>query len=245
MKKYFVVADVHGYYDELMMALHLNGFDLNNPEHIFVSCGDLLDRGRKPLQCMQFVNNLPDNRKLLIWGNHESLMCDMIHKGYTQMHDYYNGTAQTVVDCLPSSTRATVDDSLKEFNNLPDWQQYLHSLEPYAEIGNYIFVHGWIPINGDKYDPKYNDEWRILNFEDALWLNGMDMWSKGIREPNKTIVCGHWNTEWGHKHLHGKLPGSKDARTFDFYQPFIDDGIIALDTTTARSLRVNCIVLEI
>ena len=48
MKKYFVVSDVHGFYDEMKKALDNAGFDIANPDHIFVSCGDLLDRGRQP-----------------------------------------------------------------------------------------------------------------------------------------------------------------------------------------------------
>ena len=67
MKKYFVVADVHGFYDEMIKALNENNFDINNPDHIFISLGDLLDRGRQPRECLDFVNNLPDDRKILIY----------------------------------------------------------------------------------------------------------------------------------------------------------------------------------
>jgi hypothetical protein len=48
MKKYFIVADVHGYFDILNQSLKEAGFDENNPEHFFVSLGDLLDRGKQP-----------------------------------------------------------------------------------------------------------------------------------------------------------------------------------------------------
>lgn len=78
MKTYFIVADVHGFYDEMIKALNGARFDVNNPMHIFVSLGDLLDRGSKPLQCLRFVNSLPEDRKILIKGNHEDLMEEMI-----------------------------------------------------------------------------------------------------------------------------------------------------------------------
>ena len=45
MKKLFVVSDVHSFYNHLIKALNEKGFDKNNPDHWFVSCGDLLDRG--------------------------------------------------------------------------------------------------------------------------------------------------------------------------------------------------------
>ena len=38
MKKYFVVADIHSFYDEFMKALNDAGFDINNEDHILISC---------------------------------------------------------------------------------------------------------------------------------------------------------------------------------------------------------------
>lgn len=93
MKKYFIVTDIHSFYDEMIKALNTAGFDINNPEHIFVSLGDLLDRGEKPLQCLQFVNNLPDDRKILIRGNHEDLIEAAIARKDFKSNDYSNGTA--------------------------------------------------------------------------------------------------------------------------------------------------------
>ena len=46
MKKLFVVADVHSFYNEMIDALAEKGFDKNDPDHVFVSLGDLFDRGR-------------------------------------------------------------------------------------------------------------------------------------------------------------------------------------------------------
>jgi len=74
MATYFCVSDVHSFYDEMIEALDNAGFDIENPNHIFISLGDLLDRGPKPKECLEFVNRLPKNRKILIKGNHERLM---------------------------------------------------------------------------------------------------------------------------------------------------------------------------
>ena len=65
MKTLFCLADVHGFYDEMLSALDSNKFDINNNDHIIVHCGDLLDRGNKPLESLQFMNSMPDNRKIL------------------------------------------------------------------------------------------------------------------------------------------------------------------------------------
>ena len=59
-------------------ALNNSGFDRNNCEHIFVSLGDLLDRGPDPIKCLEFVNSLPEDRRILVRGNHEDLMEEMI-----------------------------------------------------------------------------------------------------------------------------------------------------------------------
>ena len=53
--KYFVSADIHGFFDEWMSALKKNDFDIDNQQHKIVVCGDLFDRGRQPKQIIDFV----------------------------------------------------------------------------------------------------------------------------------------------------------------------------------------------
>ena len=66
MKKYFVVTDVHSYFTLMKDALEQAGYDKANPNHIFVSCGDLLDRGDESAAILTFVNSIPKSRKILI-----------------------------------------------------------------------------------------------------------------------------------------------------------------------------------
>ena len=54
MNKYFVVSDVHGFYDEMIKALNEAGWDKNNPNHYIISCGDVFDRGTQPKEVMKF-----------------------------------------------------------------------------------------------------------------------------------------------------------------------------------------------
>lgn len=35
--KYFIFSDVHGYYDELMLALNNTEFDKDNTDHVIIS----------------------------------------------------------------------------------------------------------------------------------------------------------------------------------------------------------------
>ena len=85
--KYFVSADIHGFYDEWITALKEKGFDINNPEHKIIVCGDLFDRGRQPKQIIDFILSTKD-KFILIRGNHEDLMEDMIKKIVTLLQTY-------------------------------------------------------------------------------------------------------------------------------------------------------------
>ena len=240
MKKYFVVADVHGFYNEMIKALNENGFDINNPDHIFISLGDLLDRGRQPKECLNFVNNLPDDRKILICGNHEDLLNETIKVGYFDNYDYSNGTAQTILDLYDSSTESgyiaeqTLTDFIAKFE---PWLTYWNSLVNYAEIEDKIFVHGWIPSFYAYGKLNVEKDWKNGDWDRAKWLNGMGAWNDGAKLDDKTIYCGHWHTEWGHTNLH-----NKEEKIFD---PFIDDGIVALDACTVLSKKCNCITFEV
>ena len=64
----------------------------------------------------------------------------------------------------------------------------------------------------------------------------MESWAWDVKEPDKTICCGHWHTEWGNTHLHQEIQPK--------YTPFIDEGIVALDACTVVSGFVNCYVVE-
>ena len=125
--KYFIFSDVHGFYDELMLAIDRAGFDKDNPEHIIVSLGDLLDRGTKPLQCLRFVNSLPSDRRILIRGNHEDLMEEVIARRESNQHDWHNGTIQTALDLvgygLTTFTEFDVFDAMRKH---PDYNEYIN-----------------------------------------------------------------------------------------------------------------------
>ncbi|MEG1751514.1 MAG: metallophosphoesterase [Clostridia bacterium] len=77
--KYFVCADIHGFYDEWINALKEKQFDINNPNHKLIVCGDLFDRGHQPKEIINFVISNKD-KIILIKGNHEDLMEEMIEK---------------------------------------------------------------------------------------------------------------------------------------------------------------------
>ncbi len=246
MKTLFCIADVHSFYDEMMKALNEAEFDLNNENHILVHCGDLLDRGPKALDCLKFINSIPDNRKILIRGNHEDLLEEVFNRGYFGSHDLHNMTTDTVeqLSGIPIKDmlnhELTLFAALDKVKNHPEWIKYSKCLRDFYEIDSYVFVHGWIPIVYD------NEDWRTGNWSEARWQNGMKLWGySNYRLKDKTIVCGHYHTSWGHSRLHNYGSEFDDFGDPAYFGPFVDDKIIALDGCTAYSNIVNCYKIDI
>lgn len=252
MKKYFVVADVHSFYTELMTALNNAGFDKENPDHIFINCGDLMDRGPSPLKCLMFVNSLPDNRKILVRGNHEDLIEQCIARKACLSHDYHNGTAMTIADLSYSFwvSNDHIKDMFDEVKRNPEYKKYMSSLVDYAEVRDYIFVHGWIPCKVRYITYTFDENWRNGDWDSARWINGMYAWHQGIRIDGKTIVCGHYHSSYGNSKFHSdgmefpNLRSTNPEHRYANFNPFIDDGIIALDACTVESHQVNCYTFE-
>lgn len=247
MSVYFVVSDVHSFYLEMVKALKESGFDPENETHIFVSLGDLFDRGPESKNVLEFVNRLPDNRKILIKGNHEDLLEDALSRGFFVHHDWHNGTDKTVYQLSGINDNDSL--AIEKCRKNKELKKYLESCINYYETKKYIFVHGWIP--------EIND-WKNGDWNQARWKCCFDEWYKGVVIPNKTIVAGHWHTSYGHSKYHNNGPewDEEQVEIFRKFYPkkpirgtacfdiFTDKGIIALDACTVYSRQVNCLRLE-
>ena len=199
---------------------------------------------------------LSKDQVILIRGNHEDLTMDLLHKwsrqSYAQRHHLHNGTVNTVCQLTGFSERdvfITPDAVGRAFLGCPFVRSIIPFAKDYYETEHYIFVHGWIPstpvvLENGVVGHLYKPEWRKATqqqWEEARWQNGMALAREGVIEDGKTIVCGHWNSSYGHCHYH------KEGSEFDSdanFGPYYDEGIIALDACTAYSRKVNCIVIE-
>jgi len=238
--KYFVCSDIHGFYDEWISALNKQGFDINNPEHKIIVCGDLFDRGNQPKEIINFVLSKKD-KFIIIRGNHEDLMQEMIDRNKNTTGDISNGTTQTIIDLCPEWLISEFD--LSKIAKETKLQEVIDLSIDYYETKHYIFVHGWIPIIENCY--LYDEDWRNATkerWEKARWQNPVEMYRYGIYEPNKTIVCGHWHCSalWAEKYP-SKYTEFGYKANFD---PFITKQMIAIDACTAYSKKVNVLVLE-
>lgn len=125
----------------------------------------------------------------------------------------------------------------------PFYKEIIQAMLDYFETEHYVFTHGWIPSipNRDK-SYSYISSWREADREQwnqARWFNGMD--AAQTADENKTIVCGHWHTSYGHSKYEHK--GTEFGEDADF-SPYYGPGIIAIDACTAFSGKVNCLVME-
>ena len=255
--KYYVVSDIHGYYSYLIKALEDAGFFDETEPCMLIVCGDLLDRGSEAKELIEFMLQLLEEGKLIyILGNHEELLVQCLQEiargDSVKSHHYLNRTW----DSLLQISEMDEMDAYRNPNELVRrvmqssfYKKLLPACVDYYETANYIFVHGWIPCFIEGFRPyvkyEFNPDWRnaeVYGWRSARWLNGMELACKySIIEPNKTIVCGHWHTSYGHSFIdHSCSEWGKDA---DF-SPFSAEGILAIDASTPDSLMVNCVVIE-
>ena len=258
-KTYFVTSDIHSYFTLFYNELKKQGFNEKNKNHILIICGDLFDRGNEPQEIINFILSLPKERCILIRGNHEDLFLDMVKRNYPLVSDISNRTFDTLEHLCG---KVKYDNLKASENKLNESRIYevIDRMVDYAEIGDYIFVHGWIPTNRT-YDYtthreifEYNPDWRNAHYKDwcnARWLNGMKMNLLGINEPGKTIVCGHWHASYGNvrKKYDNKTTSEYYFLEFnsglDAFKIYENPGIIALDACTAFTDRVNILKLVI
>lgn len=242
-RRFVVVSDVHGFFNEMVYALNEINF---NPENdILVSLGDNIDRGPDPEKVINYLMNLP--RAILVRGNHTDLMEALLERKYPKSFDYSNGTFQSVLDLAPNAKTFEEACIVAEQKVKPFFEKEVN----YFETENYIFVHSFIPLINKDGLPMYytrnrkfefNPDWRYAHaseWEEARWGNPFDLASKGLL-PDKTIVFGHYHTSYARNKFEGK-PEFGDDADFSIYR---GDGFIGIDACTAYSGKVNVLVLE-
>lgn len=258
--KIFACSDIHGFYKEFKDALKKSGFEENNPSHLLIVCGDYWDRGYQPYKIYEYLNNI--NNKVLVKGNHELLMEDLLKRGYPRNHDYHNGTAETCA--ILQEDLALKEDRIVSSMNYeyikPFVKEFYSQMVNYYETKNYIFVHCWIPfnvkeeyINNDEIDkldrkqPKivYRKDWRRASKDkwfDAMWGNPFLLEYQNLNKTGKTIVHGHWYNSWFYA-----LEDVENLPEFGLGSKFdiaYHGNCIGLDTCTAYTNKVNVLVIE-
>ena len=246
--RYYVTADVHGFYTEMQQALETAGYYTDPEPHKLIILGDFFDRGREAKEMQQFLlDQMEQESVILIRGNHEDLFQDLVtvDEGLPYSHHISNGTFDTALQLTgftPFKAQLFTTNFITTAQETPYYQQIIPATIDYYETDNYLFVHGWVPCHRepDGYSP--NPDWRNAEpqaWREARWCNGIE----AVRtcRTEKTVLCGHWHCSYGHaKYEHRGSDYGADADFSPYYAP----GIIALDACTALSRIVNVVVIE-
>ena len=254
MPKYFVCSDIHSAYTPWMNALNDACFDENNDDHKIVVCGDLFDRLDETVQTYEFAKKMAEQNKLIyVRGNHEDLLFDCVADIYAgripSPHHFSNGTVKTICQLCGQNEWIVYDPSWRDkicdiMRPILDWID--ETSVDYFEDGPYVFTHGYVPCYEglDDFRDATKEDWR-----GARWLNGMRMWQNpSCRVEDKTVVVGHFHCSYGWSHIKQQRKEFPKKNRIDWeksFEPFVDDGIIAIDSCVAYTNKINCVVLEI
>lgn len=241
--KFYIVSDIHGFYDEMMDALYEANF--NPGKDILVSLGDEMDRGPDPEKVINYLMFLPHT--IFVRGNHTDLMEELLERKYPNDYDYSNGTFQSVLNLAPNAKTFEQACIIAEQKVRPFFDKEID----YLELQNHVLVHSFIPLKcNDNYPPYYtknrqfekDSDWRYAHasaWERARWGNPYDLAMNGFL-PDKTIIFGHYHTSYARNKFEGK-PEFGDDADFSIYR---GDGFIGIDACTAYSGKVNVLVIE-
>ena len=108
--KYFITSDVHSYFEVLDKELKKQ--DFNKDKDTLITLGDNFDRGKESWKMYRFLCTLPN--VILVRGNHEDLLEELINRGFPLDHDDHNGTTKTISDISKHYIK-TKDLSMYEF----------------------------------------------------------------------------------------------------------------------------------
>jgi len=246
--KYYIASDLHGFYTEFQKALTAAGYYEDPSPKKLLLLGDLFDRGTEAVKLQNWVLKLLEqNTIILIRGNHEDLLEDLICKdqGRALQHHISNGTYDTLLQLTGHEQHPEISEIelSKQGAETPFMKKILPAMRNYYETDSYVFVHGFVPYTrmlGDRYLDEKN--WRDASEErwrESRWYNPMAAFMAWKEQ--KTVVAGHWHASYGHSRLEGI--GPEFGKNADF-SPFYGRKLIAIDGCTSYSHQVNVLVLE-
>lgn len=262
--RYIFISDVHGQFEKMIDAL--NGVDFNKERDTLISLGDLFDRGPQSLEVLEYVMSCPN--RILIWGNHDLRLRElMLGRSYNSC-DYSNGVLETMKSFCGNLSFYSLGAAISVFKtneNLQDvykllWQ-YFDECHFAVEFSKYIGTHAWIPVSTDDegvYDKWgrimressyfYTPYWRDADFEwwfDTTWGNTQVMFRQKVFAPGRVLIIGHWHAWRLRKFAEDGYVAYEPDEEINFSSFFYKDKLIAIDgCSNLPKGIVNALVLE-
>ncbi|MDB9496284.1 metallophosphoesterase family protein [Spirulina major CS-329] len=210
------IGDVHGHYDALMILLE--AIAPSRTDQVYF-VGDLVDRGPKSAQVVEFVKS---NRYHCLLGNHEQMLLDVIDSRGNPEHCrqawLYSGGNMTL-------------NSYGSKGVLPEHIEWMRSLPTHLDLGDVWLVHAGV-------DPRIPIEKHTA--EQFCWIRDEFHSSKEPFFKNKLIITGHTITFTLPGVMPGKLaqgPGWLDIDTGAYHRQ--SGWLTGLDLTRQRVYQVN------
>ena len=80
MKKYYILSDIHSQFELFTDAISRIDFDEDNPNHVLIIAGDILDRGKQGDSVIKYLEKyIIQNRVLGVIGNHDAFLIDILN----------------------------------------------------------------------------------------------------------------------------------------------------------------------
>lgn len=162
-----VIGDVHGHYEGLMTLLEAIAPDSEDQLYFL---GDLIDRGPKSSQVVDFVKN---NHYPCLMGNHEQMLLNVLSNG--------NASTSAMQSWLYSGGQATVA-SYPEATIPHEHLEWLQALPTYLDLGDIWLTHAGV-------DPELPIAEQTA--EEFCWIRDE---FHSIEQPyfaDKLIIIGH------------------------------------------------------
>lgn len=185
MSKIIAIGDVHGDFEKLKSLVE---YHLEKDENVsFVFLGDIIDRGQKSYECVEYIYDLLNVNKgsILLKGNHEEFFIDNVILGKKDDNWFLNGGLETITSYAGYEMMMELDE-YQMFSYLRE--KFPHHIDLFKNSKNiflkdkFIFVHAG--VNPDNDIDKQNDS-------DLLWIRNKFLSYKGIYGNGKIVIHGH------------------------------------------------------
>ncbi len=176
-----IIGDVHGHYDALMQLLELAKFTAEDQLYFL---GDLIDRGPKSKEVLEFVRS---GKHHCVLGNHEQLLLNALAEhadksGRARLaHWTQNGGKETIYSYVDSYKVTEFVEQMHESGTV-DW---LKALPLSIDLDDLFLVHAGLRPDV----PLEQQEAR-----DLLWIRNDFFYHPTPYFPDKLIVGGHTYT---------------------------------------------------
>ena len=233
--RYFITSDLHSYFKVLNTELKKQGFDKD--KDTLITLGDNFDRGKESWKMYRFLSTLPN--VILVRGNHEDLLEELVNRGFPLDHDFHNGTTRTISDISKHYAKMKdlyVYELIHIFKDTSfyNWFKSTKWVDK-VEFNNLILTHATAP----------NDD--FLSWEESRWPNPYYN-----RVKDKILICGHWFARKGRDYKNNdrtltieleELLDTEEGR-LEIAKPFIDKDLIMIDACTPLTKKCNVLIYD-